>query len=113
MLKMELKNLFNSHLIRLRASTDPKDNELADTIEGKFSAAICDHDYYPRKVLYGTENSVQYEFLCPVSRGIMMIYRGANTYDGYDFSQQHPNPKLRQMLRSDPESADRHGFLSK
>ena len=112
MLKMELKNLFTSHLTRLRASPKPEDNELANTIEGKFSAAICDHDYYPRKVLYGTENSVQYEFLCPVSRGIMMIYKGEDTYEGYDFSLEHPNPKLREMLRANPGLAEKHGFLS-
>ena len=113
MLKMEMKNLFKSQILNLRSSTDQKVRERAEATEHKFESAINDHDYNPRKVLYGNVNSVQYEFLCPVSRGIMMIYRGANTYDGYDFSQEHPNPKLRQMLKSDPGLADKHGFRSK
>ena len=41
-----------------------------------------------------------------------MIYKGENTYDGYDFSLEHPNPKLREMLKANPGLAEKHGFLS-
>ena len=56
------------------------------------------------------ENSVQYEFLCPVSIAVMMTYKGAKTFDGYDFTQTHPTPRLREMVRNNPELAEKHGF---
>ena len=113
MLKIEMKNTFTTQLIQLRAMEDSQNHELADHIQSTYNEAICSHDYLPRKVLYGKENSVQYEFLCPVSRAIMMIYKGSNTFDGYDFAETHPNPRLREMVKHNPELAEKHGFEAK
>ena len=79
-------------------------------MEKTWGPAINSHDYHPRKVLYGKENSVQYEFLCPVSKGIMMIYKGDKTFEGYDFTHTYPNPKLREMSKDNKELADKHNL---
>ena len=67
---------------------------------------------FDEKGSYGNGNSVQYEFLCPVSQGIMMIYKGKTTFKDYDFTHKHPNPRLREMVKSDPSLADTHGFAA-
>ena len=79
-------------------------------IESTYAAAINNHDYRPRKQLYGKENSIQYEFLCPVSKGIMMIFKGDHTFDGYDFTDKYPNPRLRELVRENPDLEAKHGF---
>ena len=109
MLKMAMKNKLKEQLIHLR-SIDDENQELADHIENTFGEAIHNHDYLPRKVLYGKENSVQYEFLCPVSTAVMMTYKGARTFDGYDFTQSQPNPRVRELARNNPELAEKHWF---
>ena len=109
-LKMGMKNRFNKQITLLRASDDSQETELAEQISRTFSDAINNHNYYPRKVIYGGVNSVQYEFQCPISRGIMMIYKDGLTFEDYDFTDPHPNPRLRVMVRTDPSLAAKYGF---
>ena len=111
-LKMGMKYKFNQQLTELKASSNEDKHELAKVIEATYSAAINNHDYRPRKQLYGKENSVQYEFLCPVSKGMMMIFKGNHTFDGYDFTAKHPNPRLRELADDKPELGAKHGFGS-
>ena len=111
-LKIEMKNHFNAQLTKLRASDNDQHKELAEQISRTFADAINGHNYLPRKVIYGNGNSVQYEFLCPVSQGIMMIYKGETTFKDYDFTHTHPNPRLREMVKNDPSLADTHGFAA-
>ena len=107
-LKIGMKNHFNAQLAKLRASENDQHKELADHISSTYADTINGHNYFPRKVLYG--NSVQYEFQCPISKGIMMIYKGETTFKYYDFTEHHPNPRLREMVKSDPGLADTYGF---
>ena len=109
-LKIGMKNTFADQLSKLKAEPDVKKHELAALMEKTWGPAIHSHDYHPRKVLYGKENSVQYEFLCPVSKGIMMIYKGDNTFEGYDFTHTYPNPKLREMSKGNKDLADKHSL---
>ena len=110
LLKMGMKYAFNQQLTALKAHTDVEQQELARVVEDTWSPLINSHDYHPRKVLYGKDNSVQYEFLCPVSKGIYMIYKGDNTFDSYDFTHTYPNPTLREMSKTDKVLADKHSF---
>ena len=112
LLKIEMKNTFNQQLTALRASKDDQQIELAEQVHRTYAGAINGHNYLPRKVIYGSGNSVQYEFLCPVSRGIMMIYKDSATFKGYDFTHPHPNPRLREMVKRDPSLADTHSFAA-
>ena len=109
-LKIGMKHTLTQQLTALRATPDPKNHELADWVETTFSNAIKNHDYHPRKQIYGKENSVQYEFLCPVAKGIMMIYKGDLTFEGYDFLDPIPNPRLRELVKSDPSLKEKHNF---
>ena len=111
-LKIQMKNAFAEQLATLRASKDDLDKDQAEHAAKTYKDAIENHHYLPRKVIYGNGNSVQYEFLCPVSRGIMMIYKGPATFKGYDFTNRHPNPRLRELVKSDSSLADTHGFAA-
>ena len=42
----------------------------------------------------------------------MMIYKGETTFKDYDFTHTHPNPRLREMVKSDPSLVDTHGFAA-
>ena len=107
-----MKNAFAEQLATLRASKDDLDKDQAEHAAKTYKDAIENHHYLPRKVIYGNGNSVQYEFLCPVSRGIMMIYKGPATFKGYDFTNRHPNPRLRELVKTDSSLADTHGFAA-
>ena len=107
-----MKSHFTKQLVQLRASDNSQHVELAEQINQTYSETINNHVYTPRKVLYGGENSVQYEFQCPISPGIMMIYKGEKTFEGYDFTITHPNPRLREMLKTNPSLADTYGFAA-
>ena len=110
LLKIGMKHTFNQQLTSLNAHHDVEQHELAKQVENTWGPPINSHDYHPRKVLYGKDNSVQYEFLCPVSKGIYMIYKGDNTFDNYDFTHAYPNPKLREMSKANKDLADKHSF---
>ena len=109
-LKIGMKNRFNQQLTALRASSNSQETELAEHISRTYSDAINGHNYLPRKVIYGGGNSVQYEFQCPISRGMMMIYKDVSTFEGYDFTDEHPNPRLREMVKKDSSLAAKYGF---
>lgn len=110
-LKIGMKNAFANQLSTIKANPDDQHQELAKWVESTWSDAVNNHDYHPRKVLYGKENSVHYEFLCPVSKGIMMIYKGDHTFDDYDFTLACPNPRLRELIKGDKDLADKHSLL--
>ena len=110
LLKMGMKYALNQQLTALKAHPDVEQHQLAGEVENTWGPLINSHDYHPRKVLYGKDNSVQYEFLCPVSKGIYMIYKGDNTFDNYDFSDAYPNPKLRELSKTNKDLADKHSF---
>ena len=46
----------------------------------------------------------------PRLRGIMMIYKGSSTIQGYDSTNPHPNPRLREVVKTDPSLAARYSF---
>ena len=41
---------------------------------------------------------------------MMMIYKDVSTFEGYDFTDEHPNPRLREMVKTDPSLAAKYGF---
>ena len=109
-LKIDMKNIFNHQLAILKASKEESHKALAEQVYSTYAEAINSHNYLPRKVIYGTGNSgtVQYEFLCPVSRGIMMIYKDSATFKDYDFTNPIPNPRLRELVKNDQSLAEIH-----
>ena len=46
----------------------------------------------------------------PRLRGIKMIYMGSSTFQGYDFTNPHPNPRLREVVKMDPSLAAKYSF---
>ena len=100
-----MKNAFSKQLADLRASKISQHVELAEHVNKTYLEAINRHSY---KVLYGGENSA-YEFQCPISPSIMTIYKGEKTFEGYDFTGTHPNPRLREMVKTNSSLAEKYG----
>ena len=70
----------------------------AENIRKLHEAKIIAHDFKVRKCTQAQKPTVYYEFLCPLATSTYMTYKGYATFEDYDFTDENPNPRVRNGL---------------